>query len=555
MSTINSADNSSRQDDVIRRNREDARQSESEMVKKHQKELKRLAEQHHADLERLEKSHQRQITELKKQTQDSISKRDHRYQKEIDGLRDLHRKQLQETATNAAKNVELTRKTTGNEVEMSKARNDQRVQDLNDSYRESLTKAEQNHEEQLNRVREEQQKSVQDYRERMNTKHQKEVEILTENSQKEAQDKDLRDRNYRRTTEARYREQEMRHMLGQQKASEDLVDAVKHERLSQTENEKVLRQGFKEGLQTMRERYDEAVGREREAAETASRGTKADVYERVTGQMRSLERENSEIKQQNVRNELNMKREKDREVQNTKTAYQANVEEALKARDQAVRDNNAINSRDIHAIREKDSALMMKQSQQFLEKMDGQEARHKTDIDVMEGAFNARLDHGKNVTDQRVKQILNQTEADKARLAEYHDTSLQALSRGYRDETTELRLALEKDKLQTVERMKDLVRKQEIQHNDKLQALSAKYEKEIMRLSDELNKTKRNHDEEMKRVVSQMQRNHQNELDAQNLQYQEKMRKTQDQHSEEMRVSTQRNQERFDQLITTMKKA
>ena len=555
MSTINSSDGSSRQDEVVRRNREDYRANESEMNKKHQKELKRLTEQHSMELEKLKVAHSNQMNEIKDQSRESISKRDHKYQQEMEDMRAMHRKQLQDTAGSATKTSEVSRKTAEQEVQQGQTRNEERVKTLSENYKRSLDEVNQTNSRALDEVRSKQQQAVSEYREKLNAKHQEEIEALNNARQTEVSNVEGSARNYRKSTQAQIKDQALRHFQNQQKASENLVDAVRTQRNIQSENEAMLRRGFKDGLANTRERYEESMAKEREAVDNVSRGTRADVYERVNGQMRQLERKNQELKEHNTLDEVKRKRDTDRQVANVRDAYQKNVEVAENARDEAIRSSNKNTAKDLSRVQKKNDEVVVNLNRNYLEKIDTQETRHKTDFDLMQNDFTARSDQTKSSTDQRVRHIVNETEAEKQRLSENHTEVRKNLALGHRDELNELRASMERDKMENIEHMKDMMRKQEVSHNDKMVSMTGKYEKEIARLNDEIGKTKRSHEEEVKRLVGQIQRQHQNELDSQQLQYQEKMRKAQAQHGEEIRVTNQRNQEKFDQLLTTVKKA
>ncbi len=67
MSSVGSSDSSNRNEstEVQRRNGGEAKKSESELVKKQARELRRLNEQHYADLERLKENHQSQMENLR----------------------------------------------------------------------------------------------------------------------------------------------------------------------------------------------------------------------------------------------------------------------------------------------------------------------------------------------------------------------------------------------------------------------------------------------------------------------------------------------------------
>ncbi len=554
MSTISGSDNSSRQDDQIRKTREDAKERESEVVKKHHKEVRRLTEQHVAEVQKLKDSHNNQLGEYHKESQETINARDHKYQKDMDNLRIMHRKQLQDTANQATKNVDLNRKVSGTEVAQARLRNDARVEDLTNDYSRALKSHEEKTRETMAQMRDANQKSVQDYRENTNKRHGKELEVVQEERQREMSEVGAQSTNYRKVTEGRIRDQNLRHLQDRQKASDDMQDAVRRERLNQAQNETVLRDGFEDGLHQTRQRFEEKMQNEREFADGTQAQTKSQVYERINNQIRGLERKTADLKDQNARDAVKSKHVADRHVANVRDAFTENVEVALHERDEAVRQGNERNSKDIHKLTKKNSKIMVDMNREFLEKANTQEEIHKTAVDQIESQFQTHNQQTKSTADHRVKHIVQATEADKERLVEYHDNNREASAKSHREEMLELKSKYEGEKREGIDRIKNMMVKQEMAHTEKSATLVGKYEKELARLNDELVKVRRGNDEDLKRLASEMTRQHKMELDSQQMQYEDRMRKSQDLHSNELRKSNKVHQERVDQLVTTLKK-
>jgi len=555
MSTISGSDNSSRQDDKVRRTREEYRQNESDMVKKHQKELRRISELHNEEIERLKKAHETQLNELKRSTQETISSRDHKYQQEMESVRELHRKQLENTASSANRKIENTKKFSGEELKESELRHQQRISELTNDYAKANRAREEVVARSMKEMRDQQQSEVQNYRERLNQRHANELEMLAEVHQRELSETENQARNYKKNAEARFRDQELRSLQNRQKASDDLVDTVRRERANQSQNEKILRQGFEDGIAQTRKRFEDRASDERQKNEAARDATKADVYERVNNQLRMRERENQELRAANARKDLARKAETERTIDNMRDAFQENVKVAEQQRAEAIRVSNKEHAKDIHKIQRENSDRTVEMTRGYLEKVEDQEERAKANLETIESDFKARQEYAKTTADQRVRHVINETEMDKARLAEMHDNSRSMAARSHKEEMDQLRVKMERDKRESIERMKDMMRKMEAQHQEKSASIVAKYEKEIARMNDEMARVKRDQGEQIKRLQSELDRQHRTEMDVQQSQYQDKLRKVQEQHSDEIRMVNQRHQERMDQLLTATKKA
>jgi hypothetical protein len=201
----------------------------------------------------------------------------------------------------------------------------------------------------------------------------------------------------------------------------------------------------------------------------------------------------------------------------------------------------------------KHDRVMVDYNRDNLERFNQQEETHKAAVDMIESQFTSQKDLIKSTADRRVQHIVDDTEQQKSRLNEHYENVKDAQAKSHREEKFALRQKVEREKNEAVERVKGLIRKQELTHTDKTANLVSKYEAEIARLNDELVRVRRAHDEDQKRLAGELSRSHKTELDSQQLQYQEKLRKVQDQHNDEMRKVAKHNQEREQQLISTMK--
>ncbi len=376
MSSVGSKDGSSRNDEVVRRNREDYRSNEADMIKKHKAELRRISEQHYAEIENLKAEHQKQMESMHRQSSDTISERDHKYQKSMDDIRDMHTKALKKTAEENGRREDALRRAIKGDADQSKEQNDTRFEKLSKDYRNNLMKAEEVHQETSKAGREAQEQAIAENRNKLERAFQKQTDSIRDERNEKVKQLQTNLTNYREFAEGRNKDQELRHLSEKNKASDTLMRTVGNERQDRVENEQMLREGFQDGLSTQKERYEKAMKREREALQASSQDLKATVGERLDGQVGRLEREVQDLRQNNNREVLMTKHQAKREIANVKDAYSKNIEDAMEQRNEAIRASNERSAADVQKVR-KELAGQLTESGRFLPRTNGREQSHQ----------------------------------------------------------------------------------------------------------------------------------------------------------------------------------
>jgi hypothetical protein len=556
MATINSSDNgSTRETEVTRRNRDDYKNNETEMTKRHQKEIRRLTEQFNSEIEKLKKNHESHLNDLKKSSAETFSKRDHRYQQDVEGLRNLHRKQVQESAANANRTLDATRSVSETELELGKNRNHEALRSQAENFQQTIRDQENTVSKTIEEMRAEQKNARESYHKKQNAAHEKEMKQVTENFQKEIQEAQTQDRTYRKASTAQMRNMQIQLLQDKKDASENLHDVVASERLDHVANEQALRKGFREQLGRVRDRYADGMEEGRMTQEQAAENVRDEVRGRVDGQQRRLEQEVRDLKNQNARDHIGRKRLADSEIQSVRYSMGENVKEALRTRDESLHASNRRRAEDMSELDKDHSRDLVEINRDYLERMHTQNDQGRTALDQLKSDYRARNDHARITADSRVKHVMSNTELEKDRMGEHYDNSKQMMTDSHREELSQIRSITNKQKVDAIEQMKDFMRRQEVGHAEKMAAQQTRFDRDMARLNDELVKQKRENDEALKRLTSQLDRQKNAEIEALNIQNQAKIRKAETQHHEEMRTVNMRNQERMDQLLTNVKKA
>lgn len=554
MSSVGSSDSSNRQDEVVRRNREDYRKNESELIKKQKQELRRISEQHYQEIEKLKEAHQQQLDDVKKQSRDTISERDHRYQKSIDGLREMHVKQLKETAEENSRKEEALRRATTTDFDSERDRNDARFEKLSEDYRNNLVKYEEAHKQSSEANREAQAQAIKENREQLGRAYQKQNDALREERNQKVRNLENQFSSYRESADSRLRDQQVNHMKSKQQDSSNMMRAVNRERQASQDNEQILREGFNDGLNTMKERYNKAMEKERKALSASSQDFQSTVDNRIDNDVRRLANENQDLRESNNRQTLLMKNEHKRELNNVKDAFGKNVQNALDQRDEAIRSTNERVAEDVGKVRDDMGKQLVDTTRFYQGRMGEQNRIQRTAYDNLVGDFDSRQEATKSTADQRVKMVHDRAEEDKQRLiqqqAEMHVASQDQMKE-------QVRLAREQsdaEKQVAVRTVQDQMRKQEIQHTNKMNQIVSKYEKQIQTLKDQVVRERKIGEENVKKAVDELQRAHKVSIDQLEAKNRDQIRQMNSTQAEELRSLNRRHEEKLDQVLTEVKK-
>lgn len=558
MSSVGSSDGSSSSSgsgDVVRRNREDYEKKEAELVKKQAKEIRRLNEQHYDEVEKLKNDYQAQMDDLRKRTGQDINHRDHKYQKDMEDMRGLYRKQLQTQADNNQSQSEALRKSTKNDLEAERTNANQRNADLTDQYEKSLNRSESQFHDGLEQARAAQAQALQDNHDKLQRHYDKETDAVKKERNQRVGGLQKSFNDYRQATTQRDRDMELRHFQEQQRSSDNLIRAVNKARLAQHDQEEYLRQGFNDGLNAQRERYDKQMAREREAASLSRDQLRSTVGNRIDNQVNRLKREKEDLKDSNVRAQLQMEQDKRHEVGIMADAYRKNMLDFQDQKERAVKSANDRVHKNSEHIRAELGKQAVETNRYYRSEEDLQNRVHRQAYDQQKRDNEVRQAQIKDLADQRVKKLYDINTEDKARMTALAEENHEVSQRSQEERLKALRSAMETDKQIAVNNLQEHLQKQELAHSERMAAMVSKYEKQIQQLKDQLAREEKRSDENLKRYTEEMQRQNQMSIDQVESKNRNRMEQIQQQHSEELRALNKRHEERLDQVLSEVKKA
>jgi hypothetical protein len=556
MSTVSgsSSGSSDRPNDVVRRNREEYLQKESDLVKRHQRELRRLAESHQQEIDTLRTEHDAQLDNLKDRSRENISSRDMKYQKDMDDMRALYRKQLQQVAQDSDRDKELRKENATNEIKTANQRGDERVGDLEKHYNSVLRDQEKAHQDSLNEVKERQAQAIQNQREIMNKQHDEALKTVDTDRTSHELEAQRKFRDYRLETDQRIKNQELQAMKDKERLSDSFTKDLQNERASQQQEAAQLREGFKGDVDNIREKYNHELSERSAQNDQFTKNFKDDASSRISGRIGTLEKELNDQKELQNRSQVNAERVKNREVADVRDQFQKNIDNLEQQKQQLVRDYNARSAKEISGVNSQNADLVRTTNQFYRDRLESQELKNREAYASLQTDSSARTDQAKNQADLRVQRVIADTNDTTQKLTNNQRDQVDMIKQQHADDLKDLRLATLKDKSDTVETLKTQMRNNEVKHAEQTNQLVVTYEKRISDLTEQMQRDKKLADENTKRLVNEMKKSHEADIALLNAQNQEKLRQVDEQHTRELKAANQRNQEKLDHLITASRR-
>lgn len=545
---------SNRSDEVVRKAREDYRKKESDLIKKHQKEMQKVEEVNENKVSQLKQAQDKQIGRLQKDTRETITARDHKYQKEIEDMRSMHRRQLQQAVEENQQTQE--KYSSGKKLETNQLReqNDSKVRDLQDGYSQDLKNKTTDFQNELTEMREEQKNAVNENRNKLNQKHQERITDLIESREKDVAALQEKHNSYKRSAENKIEDLEIRSFKDKKKSSDDMINNIRRERMTHTDNLAAAKEGYDSALEKTRERFEKANSLRGAQQEEYRNEMNKNVEDRVMTKIHQLENDKADMKVASTLEKAQIKRQGDREIEHIRQEFNRNIDGYEMDRKEALLLSNERNASNMRTLTNKHNEIFSEAMKRNLNDKTAAKYRNENAMSDIQKDFGARVDQQKIQADMRVKSIYEIAEEGKARSAEQQKEVIDAMKFNHGEEMKAMRKKMEDENRGMVDNLRDQMRKQEVTHTEKSAMMIQKYEKQIAVLSDQLNKERRDHDDYVRRTISGMQQEQKVQLEAQDNKFNERARQMQERHAEELKAESKRGQQKSDQLLQTLKK-
>ena len=555
MSSVSGSDSSSSNPpDPARKAREANQSNEADVAKKHQREIRKLTEQHYAEIESLKKSHSDQLDQIRQHSHDEINERDHKYQQEMEDMRGLYRKQLQGQADDAQRREDVSHGAVAGDEAKEKEIHENRVKTLSESYENNIRAQQKMSEENSQEAREAQKAAIGKNRDAVVGQYETEGKMLAEENDNKLTDLQKTYDSYRHNTMSRLQDQEQRHLHDQQRSSNAAMSNVQKERRMASDEQIRMREGYTSEIDKTREKFNQAIGQQRESADTAREQMNTKFTNQIENQVNTLERDNRDMKESMNTGSTLARQRSQRELANVTEAYQKNMDNYKDQRDMAVRGSNDRVHKAAESVRQDLSKQMTDTSRNFKIMEDEQNQIHRLAYKNIKGDFDSRNEMVSSNAEARVKNLIDKTNEDREHIVQNQDQLISVSQQAHQDQMRALRANMEDDKQTTVGSLLQRLQKQEVQHTEKMNQVVGKYEKQVQELQDRLLKEKKASDENLKRSAEEMMRAHKLSMDQEESQSRDRLRQVDERRLAEINALNKRSEEKMNQVLAEAKK-
>ncbi len=548
MSSVGSADKRNSQDDAIRRARETYQERESEQAKRHSQELKNITEAHRAELLELQELHNRQMDELKSKTQDAMSARDMKYQKEIGELREIQQSTLRRQAQDAESRSRELDKTLRGENQRLAQTKDQQKQLMEGQYKDQLQQKDRQFEELSTNARVGSQKANVETTKKMTEAHEKEMQLVAKN-RAELLEQSTRDReNLRRAKDVQISDLEREKRIQNDRMSTMQEANLREQSEYHKQSLEQARGAFDHAIKKNRDRYQEAEQKHAGENRGAFDAFKEDVSERINNRLTVGEAANQHLKNELVRQQADMQRKKNIEVQNVRDAMQGNIEQLEAARRETVAAANKEASENIGKAQKRSEEMMGRTNRFYQDKIVTDKMTANERYDRAKTDFNMQRQHNESTSENRLEKLKSQSERDEVMLRGFHENSLTAQRENFDVSLRDLRERNKRDQDSIFQSFSDQALEREAKFQSKLTDVNRKYEKQLQDARDTSQKSLKVagvvSDREKKQLLEQKNL----EIQRQASQYENKLAKAEETHRRELDQLTRRHQESLENL-------
>lgn len=548
MSSVGSADKRASQDEALRRARDTYQEKETDQAKSHAAELKRMTEAHRAEMREMEEVHAKQMEDLKAKTRDVLSERDMRYQKEMEDLRGMHANQVRRQASEADNRLQKAQDTAKATIDHTNIVKDQQRDVMARQYEEQISDGKRRYEEMSTKSREMGQEAAATQRERLNRQHEKEIDLISADRDRTRAQAQKDYEGLRKAKDTQFRDFEQAKNFEVDRITQTYETNLRESNTSHNDSLDRAREDMQAGVQKNRERYEKALEDREKENHLSTQAFKSDISDRINDRLNNGKAENTHLRNELTRQQVRMNRQKNREVDNVRTAMQANVNELEDKRLETLDAANAKSKQEVDHIQKQSSDILNRTNRFYQDKIvsDRNAADDRHDRTKMN--LEKRLQLSEINADDRANKLMAINEREEENLRNFFDKSSVAQRENFASSLRELRDTNKRDQDTMIQNFTRQANDREMKYQTKLTDTTNKYESQLQQVKEEnakmLQEQQAISNKEKKVIVDQKN----GEIQRQASQFENRIAKLEETHKREVDAMNRRH----DDSITTM---
>lgn len=549
MSSINASERS-RSNDESRKAREEYSDKETELIKKHKKQLADLGETYDKKLSEVESSFSEKIDDIRGKNKETLSEKDIAQQKQIDKIKNLYVEQLKRRAeeTENFKNSVLA----AHRDQLTKERdiNEQQKDALKMNFKSSLADRDREYQTFAENARETVKESIQTRTKRLNEKHENELKLgEAERSRETAQARhDLEETISSYKTRLKNQDTGYRSQIKRQENS--WMDGYKRQEVDNDQALVLKNETQQLERKVMAKSFNDALKKKSDALANSFESLKSNVSARIDGDLDQAEREIQQLRKTQNIDQVKNKKLRDLDKRNVVNQYEERIK-LLEGEKEGIFD--IVNERSRVKIGEaskKTDRVMQNAYKDHRFQMDLAKSRSAEYQEQSKLEHVNELDHVNTRADLHLKKLTNETEKNQKQLTDLYTDNVDSIKETYAERLENQRNAQFETLSQTRLSMNQKLRQVQDDFARKLEDSSKLHNQQVSEMKDQQRKELQKLESSYGARIDQKAKEFKTEKESESMKFEMKYAKQEEAHQREIERMQQKHQEQMAQLAS-----
>ncbi|WP_413291435.1 hypothetical protein [Bdellovibrio sp. HCB337] len=552
MSSVGGASDSKRQDDRVRKTREDYESREAENQKRQKAEMEHLNKKHYAEINRITADFDREMDELKSHYRQNLNERDQSNIRKVDEVRNLYKEQLRKKTEENDGDRRQMRNAFNGAIQKQKSISEMQKDNLIENHQSEINQQGEKFQEMSLRNRQELKESLGDHDQKLKDAHGREMNATIKDRDTQLGNKDRDNKELRKAYEGKLNAERRQREAESSRWNQKYKDTVANNNEEKTDTMRT--QGFvlRGELDELNRKYNNAINKKYEQLDDANQELRDSVNDRLNGQVRSkqsqIERLSSKLNHEMINNE----RLRNIERRDLQSKHVEQVDLLERQKEGAVENMKALNNKRIGEMVDHTNKSLRNSNRDHKSEMDLTTQRNRQDREMLVQQQKDAVEQISGTAESRVKKITKLSRDNQEAYSKYFDSSLDQMKDNYSERITEQRDRNTDDMVRLNKAMSDRFRGMEKNYGQRMEALTSTYESKINQMNE-------NHQKELKRIESyyaQRMNNKDKEVKQSQgsleMKYEAKIAQMNEAHQDQLDRMSRRHQEDMQNLSTRM---
>jgi len=495
----------------IREAKEDKEQS---LVAKHRREIAELQRKHVETIQGLKEGFDEQLTELRKDSREALTSKEQNHLKEIQEVQDVNRKRLMKTKADDEEQLRTTKSTLLGELERSKGKNESDNTRLTKLMESELSKKDSATRDMELKSREGSQEAIKNQANRYQDKFEEERNFYRSVIGENIKEKEREFGDLRRSKEVNEKNLKGRLESQKQRADERFKDTVLGDRARYQASLDQMSEGYQQQRGIDHEKLDKQSTKLNTTYVDNLDNLRETVDSRIEKEVRSVRRENHDLKNALTTDKVEMNRKKETEKKNLTNEFQKSIVELEKRRGEATTQAHEGYAKKIDEVQGRNDKFIESINTSYGRKLEEQKINHQKHFDEEIGYVTRDRDVNKMQTDKQKKKLVD-IYADKTVMqTDFYEDQIDLKKKDAEQALVNQRNNMQKQHLNDVGTLRNQLVKESVDHQEKLIDTTSKYEKQLNTMRNEFEKKFRQQNELFREQTNSQVKNQQMERES-----------------------------------------